>query len=248
MLIAHPRTPHLPGGVVDHTAPPQHAKVCVWGASHQGGDTPVPLPRDNVYRVSLETSSAGEMRYHRVCAGGLRGGPMGSAGFPPAPRWLFCPPPEADVAFEPARHQHLPDEGETRGTNWGGGSAPWETPPGLGLSILLRPKSAMGHPGGWTPRGAPVRLSLSQGCSLPPPSTPQSHPLCVPHVSPSVCPPVCPPCVPPAVTLPAPCQWLRLCDLSATGIIGFVINYFRQAQPSSCQKSNFFFSINAILG
>ncbi|KAK2542359.1 hypothetical protein Q9233_000451 [Columba guinea] len=31
----------------------------------QGGDTPVPLPRDNVYRVSLETSGAGEMRYHR---------------------------------------------------------------------------------------------------------------------------------------------------------------------------------------
>ncbi|NWX11690.1 SEM6B protein, partial [Aegotheles bennettii] len=31
----------------------------------QGGDTRVPLPRDNVYRVSLEPTGASEMRYHR---------------------------------------------------------------------------------------------------------------------------------------------------------------------------------------
>lgn len=167
--------------------------------------------------------------------GGSGGGPMGSAGFPPAPRWLFCPPPEADVAFEPARHQHLPDEGETRGTNCGGvrtlGDPPW-----VGTEHPPAPQICHGAPGG-------LDSSRGSGQTVPVPGMLIANPK-----HPTKPPPVCPPCVPPAVTLPKPCQRLRLCDLSATGIIGFVINYFRQAQPSSCQKSNFFFSVNAILG
>lgn len=120
--------------------PPQRALL---GGTPQlgGGDTRVPLPRDNVYRVSLEPSGAAEMRYHRVSAGGLggfggcqgdlgglRGVSGGAVGFSPSPHWF--PPPQKltwrsnqhDISICRMKGKHEVQPGEAR--------APWGTPGG----------------------------------------------------------------------------------------------------------------------
>lgn len=89
MWILHP--PNMPcwgGGYIPGVPPASLGAL-------QDGDTRVPLPRDNVYRVSLEPTGASEMRYHRVSAKppGAGGACWGGLVFA-QPHTGFSPPPQ----------------------------------------------------------------------------------------------------------------------------------------------------------
>lgn len=156
---------------MDPTAPPQHASVggtspgCPRASQLgvlQGGDTRVPLPRDNVYRVSLEPTGAGEMRYHRVSAEppGTGGGHReGAAGFFPAPHWVFSPPLQK-LTWRSNQHDIsiCRMKGKQEVCFGVGGSAPHETHPRVGTEHPPAPNVTQTKPPRVSPPGVTVRL------------------------------------------------------------------------------------------